>query len=621
MTTTIIKDTNSIAESGNGDTGIDMSAGDTAFVLSTGSIIESGTNSIGINIALNNGDNATVDVEGFVYANGTGIQGFGQNEHVTVNGTVASSLYAMYLGGDHAHVTIGATGQVDGSLVLNGNFSDVHNNGLITADSKRTAIYLGASGVWNTGTISSEGDAIHFQGASTGSITNTGMIVGDLSEEPVISPTAALNVYNSGQWMAQQLTLTDGLDTFVNTGEITGAIYLGAGDDSYQGSAGHTYAIVYGGDGNDTLQGGTEDNAFDGGTGRDAIDGGGGANTAQYNASAAGVVVDLSTGVAKYGDAAGDHLTHIQNLTGSLNDDKLTGDNGSNVLNGLVGHDKLFGNDGNDTLIELGGNGKTVMDGGNGDDLLQLTDFDAHTYGNSFGAGAKITGGAGFDTVELRGDYASGVNFNATTMQGVEYLQLDAGFDYKLTTNNATVAAGQTMEIDASQLDATHILTFNGAAETDGNFIIDGGDGKDVMTGGAGSDTFYGGLGVDKITSGLGHDVFVFNDPAEGGRDQITDFDANNDVFLLPTVVTGIDSAVGGNVNSANFANSVANDVAGHLLADHAILVTATGGNLSGHTFLVVDANGAAGYQSAGDYVVDVTGMTGSLTTNDFITG
>jgi hypothetical protein len=46
-----------------------------------------------------------------------------------------------------------------------------------------------------------------------------------------------------------------------------------------------------------------------------------------------------------------------------------------------------------------------------------------------------------------------------------------------------------------------------------------------------------------------------------------------------------------------------------------------TGGTLSGHTFLLVDDNGVAGYQSSVDYVIDVTGMSGSLTTADFILG
>jgi hypothetical protein len=41
---------------------------------------------------------------------------------------------------------------------------------------------------------------------------------------------------------------------------------------------------------------------------------------------------------------------------------------------------------------------------------------------------------------------------------------------------------------------------------------------------------------------------------------------------------------------------------------------------LAGHTFLIVDANGVAGYQSGEDYVFDVTGgATAGLATSVFI--
>jgi hypothetical protein len=42
---------------------------------------------------------------------------------------------------------------------------------------------------------------------------------------------------------------------------------------------------------------------------------------------------------------------------------------------------------------------------------------------------------------------------------------------------------------------------------------------------------------------------------------------------------------------------------------------------LSGHTFLVVDENGTAGYQAGADLVFDVTGASnmGSLAVGDFI--
>ena len=50
-----------------------------------------------------------------------------------------------------------------------------------------------------------------------------------------------------------------------------------------------------------------------------------------------------------------------------------------------------------------------------------------------------------------------------------------------------------------------------------------------------------------------------------------------------------------------------------------AVLFTPNAGGLAGHTFLIVDANGTAGYQAGADYVIDVTGITGTLGHSNFI--
>ena len=46
----------------------------------------------------------------------------------------------------------------------------------------------------------------------------------------------------------------------------------------------------------------------------------------------------------------------------------------------------------------------------------------------------------------------------------------------------------------------------------------------------------------------------------------------------------------------------------------------ASAGNLAGHTYIIVDANGVAGYQAGADFVIELTAATnlGSLSTADF---
>ena len=83
-------------------------------------------------------------------------------------------------------------------------------------------------------------------------------------------------------------------------------------------------------------------NVLIGGAGADTMDGGGGVDTASYAASTSGVAVSLMTGNSESGgDAEGDRLFNIENLTGSNFDDTLEGNAGNNMLVGGVGIDTV----------------------------------------------------------------------------------------------------------------------------------------------------------------------------------------------------------------------------------------------------------------------------------------
>ena len=64
-------------------------------------------------------------------------------------------------------------------------------------------------------------------------------------------------------------------------------------------------------------------------------------DTASYAASTSGVTVSLMTGTGSGGDAQGDTLTNIENLTGSNFDDTLEGNAGNNKLVGGLGIDTV----------------------------------------------------------------------------------------------------------------------------------------------------------------------------------------------------------------------------------------------------------------------------------------
>src|SRR5262245_7297302 len=67
-----------------------------------------------------------------------------------------------------------------------------------------------------------------------------------------------------------------------------------------------------------------------GGAGADRMDGAGGVDTASYANAPGSVVVNLATGQGSLGDAAGDVLLNIENLTGSSYDDTLIGSTADN---------------------------------------------------------------------------------------------------------------------------------------------------------------------------------------------------------------------------------------------------------------------------------------------------
>jgi Ca2+-binding RTX toxin-like protein len=141
-----------------------------------------------------------------------------------------------------------------------------------------------------------------------------------------------------------------------------------------------------GDNGVNVLRGSSGDDELEGRGGADTLNGGVGSDTAVYTESAAGVVVSLISDTAAGGDAQGDELNSIENLTGSDHADELRGDNNANVLTGGSGENTLYGYGGDDGL--LGGNDNDTLSGGGGVDVLK-----------GFGGADTLDGGVLGDTM------------------------------------------------------------------------------------------------------------------------------------------------------------------------------------------------------------------------------
>lgn len=238
----------------------------------------------------------------------------------------------------------------------------------------------------------------------------------------------------------------------------------------------------------DTMTGDLGANSFNGGTGSDTV------TYQNVLAGEGGVNVDLSIVGAQNTLASGwdtfllipnQTRSSVENLTGSVNDDTLTGDAYANRLDGSDGDDILRGAGGADGLV--GGLGDDLIDGGNGTDRAIFV-----------GAAAAV------------------VDLNLTGPQNTGY-----GLDKLVSIEDVTTGSGDDKIIGNAQANS-----------------MNGGFGNDTITGGGGNDTINGDAGDDRLSGGAGLDVFVFDSElASGSFDRITDFSAADDTIQLENAI------------------------------------------------------------------------------------
>jgi len=459
----------------------------------------------------------------------------------------------------------------------------------------------------------------------------------------------------TGDGNANLLDGSGGDDTLSGAGgadELKG----GAGLDTLNGDAGAD--TLDGGADDDKLFGGSENDTLTGGAGADSLDGGADTDTASYSASASGVAVNLTAGTGVGGDAQGDTLTGIENVTGSDNADTLTGDGadnrlsgglGSDVLAGLGGADSLVGSSGTDTAdysasgagvtvdlavttaqtsagdasgdilssienligsagadvltgntsanVLTGNAGNDTLSGGSGNDTLNGGDNDDLLTG---GAGADtLTGGNGADTASYAG--SAGVTVDLTVATG-QTSAGDASGDVLATIENL---------IGSPHADA---LTGDGSANT-----LDGSGGNDTLTGAGGADVLLGAAGIDTLTGDAGNDTLTGGADADvltGGADTDTaDYSASaSAVTVNLTLGTGLGGDAQGDT-LAMIENVIGTNVQDTLTGDGAANVLDGGGNsdtligLGGADTLI----GGSGNDFA-DYSASAAGVTVNLT-------
>jgi serralysin len=255
-----------------------------------------------------------------------------------------------------------------------------------------------------------------------------------------------------------------------------------------------------GGPGADLIDGSEGDDILSGGDDGDTIIGGAGIDLADYSTAAARVAVRLWSNSGSEGDAAGDTLTSVENVSGGAGGDTIAGDSLVNVLVGGAGVDFINGLDGDDTL--RGDAGADVLLGGVGADSLE-GGADNDSLNGGVGADALV-GGAGIDTA----DYSTAAARVAVRLWSNSGSEGDAAGDTLFGVENATGGAGgDTIAGDS----LANVLAGGGGADflngLDGNDTLRGDAGADALVGGAGADSLDGGADNDSLSGGAGADT------------------------------------------------------------------------------------------------------------------
>lgn len=393
------------------------------------------------------------------------------------------------------------------------------------------------------------------------------------------STTAYASYANAGDSRLAGITTQVGVGVTVNL--TTTAFTYGGAVTNLGDAAGDTYQSINNVQGsafNDLIVGNSSANILKGGGGNDILEGLGGADifyggtgsdTVSYAHANAGVIVNLYTNVSNMtGDAAGDIFNEIENITGSVHNDELYGDNYDNILTGGLGNDLLDGSSGydtanyadasgaitvdlaagtvtgaagSDTLVSIervigtayadtinGSNGADLIDAGGsstGGDIADVLDGKGGTDTISFASATSavtITLKDTEDTAATVGGYASGKTIkNFEDILGGAYNDtltgnngdntIDGGLGNNTLSGGANGASGDTVSY-ANSSTAVNVSLLDGTASHDSSYTdtlsnfenITGSAFNDILTGDTGNNTLDGGSGDDLLQGGGG---------------------------------------------------------------------------------------------------------------------
>jgi Ca2+-binding RTX toxin-like protein len=304
----------------------------------------------------------------------------------------------------------------------------------------------------------------------------------------------------------------------VDLGVQNGAAQTGSGDakgdvlTSFENVVGSKLKDLLKGDAtNNVIDGGAGDDTLIGLAGADTLRGGDGIDLASYVASASGVTVSLMTGIGAGGDAQGDMLSGIENITGSAGNDTIEGTSGNNVLAGGLGIDTLsYANAPAGVSVSLAATAAQNTGGAGKDAVTGFENLTGSAFEDTL-TGDKnanvIQGGDGNDVIQG--------GAGADILDGGDDDERDPGFPPEAdTVSYASSPLGVFIDLNLQEDALAQALFFSGA-------IANGDASGDVLTGfeniigSAKADKLIGDQFDNVIEGGAGADILDGGDPTD----------------------------------------------------------------------------------------------------------
>jgi Ca2+-binding RTX toxin-like protein len=317
---------------------------------------------------------------------------------------------------------------------------------------------------------------------------------------------------------------------------------------------------------NDTILASNEDDVLFGFAGSDILDGRLGLDTAVYewdqlHGGMQGIVASLVTGVVTdtFGDT--DTLSGIENISGSIFNDTITGNGQDNGIAGRDGNDHILGGAGLDDLAGEGGDDR--LEGGSDNDIM------------NGGAGTDVMiGGAGDDY------YILDTNLDSTiegTNAGIDTVEASASHTLRANVENLVLTG-------TANLGGTGNTLNNDIIGNSGSNILNGKTGADTMTGGVGDDTYY--------TDHLSDATIEFADEGIDIVRSTLNWTLGSDIEKLYVTGTATDGT-GNELSNYIYGNSLNNTIDGGIGADRLY-------GYGGNDVFIADSTGDLVYESAG---------------------